>query len=116
MANVTRLFNKLTTWARQHWLLLLGFAAIAPLAAVDPYLVFLLFDVEFLALIGTVGVRMLREDLEIAFFALLATLVIVQLRVGWQMTRERPSSLFVVASPGEFDTALRTWSEREFPT
>jgi hypothetical protein len=72
---------------------LLGLAAVLPLVAVDPALVVLLFDAEFLALLGAVGLGLLRGDAVVALRRIRQSQFVTELRVAVELTRERPRSL-----------------------
>jgi hypothetical protein len=71
----------------------LGLVAVLPLAAVDPAMVVLLFDAEFLALMGSVGLAMLRGDARVALRRFGQSLFVTEVRAAVALTRERPRSL-----------------------
>jgi hypothetical protein len=71
----------------------LGLLAMLPLVAVDPALVGLLFDAEFLALLGTVGLGLLRGDARVMLARLSQSQFVTDVRVAVILTRERPRSL-----------------------
>ncbi len=73
--------------------MLLGAICVVPLAMVDPAAALMLFDLEFLTMVGTAGVALLRGDAHELRERLLANHTVVSLRAGWAMTRERPGSL-----------------------
>lgn len=71
----------------------LGLAAALPLVAVDPALVALLFDAEFLVLLASVGLGMLRGDGRVTVRRMLQSPFVTELRIAFVLTRERPRSL-----------------------
>lgn len=78
----------------KRWLLvLLGAVCVMPLAAVDPAAGAMLFDVELLALLGSVGLAMLRGDARAVWYELIDRPGILIFRAGIRLTRERPASL-----------------------
>lgn len=64
-----------------------------PLAAVDPAAALLLFDVEFVAALGTAGFMMLRGDARAAWYGFLDRPNVLIFRAGCRLTRESPASL-----------------------
>jgi hypothetical protein len=73
--------------------MLLGAAAVLPLLAVDPAVVALLLDADFLALLGVVGITLLRGDSRLVRHRLAVSLPALWVRVGLTLTREQPASL-----------------------
>jgi hypothetical protein len=63
------------------------------MVAVEPALVGLIFDAEFLALMGTVGLGLLRGDARIALRRMRQSQLATELRIACILTRERPRSL-----------------------
>ncbi len=78
---------------RRRLVHLAGLAAVLPLVAVDPAMIVLLYDAELLALIGTVGVALLRGDARVLVARLRNTQFVTEIRVAAVLTRERPRSL-----------------------
>jgi hypothetical protein len=76
-------------------MLLLGFAAVLPLLAVDPAVVALLLDADFLALVGVVGLALLRGDLRLLRHRVAVSLPALWIGVGLRLSRERPRTLVV---------------------
>lgn len=74
-------------------MLLLGVAAVLPLALVDPAFAFLLFDGEFLALIGSVGLALLRGDARLVLARLAESFPVLWFRAGVALTRDAPRSV-----------------------
>lgn len=74
-------------------LLLAGLAAVAPLLAVDPGVLALLLDVDLLALLGVVGLGLLRADARILASRLAHSLPSSWVRVGFELTRTSPRTL-----------------------
>jgi hypothetical protein len=74
-------------------MLLAGLVVVAPLIAVDPGVLALLLDVDFVALIGVVGLGLLRSDLRRLAARLGRSLPAVWVRVGVELTRTSPNSL-----------------------
>jgi hypothetical protein len=72
---------------------LLGLMAVLPLVAVDPAMIVLLYDVEFLALMGSVGVALLRGDARVMWLRIRDSQFVTEVRVAATLTRERPRSL-----------------------
>lgn len=72
---------------------LLGMMAVLPLLAVDPAMIVLLYDVELLALLGTVGLSLLRGDARILWLRLRQSHFVTEMCVATALTRERPRSL-----------------------
>jgi hypothetical protein len=74
-------------------MLLLGAAAVVPLLAVDPAVVGLLLDADFLALAGVVGLALLRGDARLVAHRLAVSLPALWVRAGISLTRTRPRTL-----------------------
>jgi hypothetical protein len=74
-------------------MLLAGIVALAPLIAVDPGVLAVLLDVDFVALIGVAGVGLLRGDTRQLAYRLRRSLPAVWLRVGVELTRTSPRTL-----------------------
>jgi hypothetical protein len=72
---------------------LLGVLAVLPLVAVDPAMIVLLYDAELLALMGTVGVALLRGDAHVMWLRVRDSHFVTQMRVAVALTAERPRSL-----------------------
>jgi hypothetical protein len=79
--------------ARRRLMLLFGFAAVLPLLAVDPAVVALLLDADFLALAGVVGLALLRGDARLLAHRLAVSLPALWVRAGISVTRWRPGTL-----------------------
>lgn len=71
----------------------LGTLVVLPLVAVDPALIVLLYDAEFLALMGTVGLALLRGDARVMWLRLRDSQFASEVRVATTLTLERPRSL-----------------------
>jgi hypothetical protein len=78
---------------RRATLFLAGLVAVAPLIAVDPGVLALLVDVDFLAVIGVVGLGLLRGDSRLLAHRLRQSLPAVWVRVGVELTRTSPRTL-----------------------
>jgi hypothetical protein len=90
---VGRLSNVVRTHRRRllHAIMLLvALAAMAPLVGVDPGMLALLLDADFLLLAGAVGFGLLRSDLRVLAYRLGRALPVLWVRVGVEMTREAP--------------------------
>ena len=74
-------------------MLLAGILALAPLIAVDPGVLALLLDVDFVALIGVVGLGLLRGDTRQLRYRFARSLPGVWVRVGVELTRTSPQTL-----------------------
>jgi hypothetical protein len=74
-------------------MLLAGIVALAPLIAVDPGVLAVLLDVDFVALIGVVGVGLVRGDTRQLAYRLRRSLPAVWVRVGVELTRASPRTL-----------------------
>jgi hypothetical protein len=74
-------------------LLVLGAAAIAALLGADPAVAAYLLDADLLVLLGTVGVALLAADLRVLARPARTAPVVVLVRTGAAMTRERPRTL-----------------------
>lgn len=72
---------------------LFGLLAVLPLVAVDPALIVLLYDAEFLALMGTVGLALLRGDARVMWLRVRDSQFVSEVRVAATLTLERPRSL-----------------------
>lgn len=78
---------------RRLWLVLLGLIVVAPIAIVDPSAAFLLFDVDFVVVMGTVGLAYLRGDAAVALRWLATSFAGACCRAGVALTRDDPRSL-----------------------
>jgi len=74
-------------------MVLLGALAVVPLLAVDPTVVALLVDADFLALAGVVGLALLRGDARLVMHRLAASLPVLWVRAGISLSRSRPRTL-----------------------
>jgi hypothetical protein len=74
-------------------LLLLGALTVISLVGVDPAALGLLLDIDFLVLLATVGVAMLRTDVGVALARLRTRPPVVMVRAGLELTRSAPRSL-----------------------
>ncbi len=74
-------------------MLLAGIVALAPLVAVDPGVLALLLDVDFLALIGVAGLGLLRGDTRLLVSRIGRSLPGLWVRVGVELTRTSPRTL-----------------------
>jgi hypothetical protein len=74
-------------------MLLLGVLALTPLVGVDPSVLGLLLDADFLALAGAVGLGLLREDLRLLTCRLARSLPVLWIRVGVALTCDSPHTL-----------------------
>jgi hypothetical protein len=77
----------------RRFLHLLGLMAVLPLVAIDPVMIVLLYDAEFLALMGSVGLALLRGDACVMWLRLRDSQFFTEVRVAATLTRERPRSL-----------------------
>jgi hypothetical protein len=73
--------------------LALGALAVAALLAVDPGAITLLLDVDFLALLGTVGLALLRGDVRAVLARMLTSHGWSMVRAGAALTRHQPFTL-----------------------
>lgn len=84
-------------WVRRRTFLLLGALAVVPLVLVDPALLVFLFDLEFLTLLGTVGVLQTRDSVLQAARSCWARIAVsafvLEMVAGWRLTRAEPRSL-----------------------
>lgn len=71
----------------------LGVSVILPLLAIDPAVIGMLFDPEFLTITGTVGVAMVRSDVRIVVDRVRSSVVMMDIAVGIAMSRADPRSL-----------------------
>jgi hypothetical protein len=78
---------------RRVLMLALGAAAVVPLLAVDPAVVALLLDADFLVLAGVVGLALLRGDARLVLGRAAASLPVLWVRSGVSLTRSRPGTL-----------------------
>jgi hypothetical protein len=78
---------------RHRTMHLLGLLAVLPLVAMDPGLVVLLYDVELLALIGSVGVAMLRGDARVLWLQVRHSGFVTEVRAAAAYTRRHPHTL-----------------------
>ena len=74
-------------------MLLLGAAAVVPLLAVDPAVVALLLDADFLVLVGVVGLALVRGDARLALGRAAGSLPVLWVRCGISLTRSSPGTL-----------------------
>jgi hypothetical protein len=72
---------------------LAGIAAVAPLIAVDPAVLALLLDLDFVAVVGVAGLGLLHGDLRVVRARLARSLPVLWVRVGWELTRAAPRTL-----------------------
>jgi hypothetical protein len=72
---------------------LAGILALAPLVGVDPGVLGLLLDLDFVVVIGAVGVGLLRADAVVVARRLAGALPVLWLRVGVALTRDAPRTL-----------------------
>jgi hypothetical protein len=79
------------TGRRLAWLL--GVAVVLPLLAVDPAVLALLLDADFIALAGVVALALLRGDARRVASWSAVCLPVLWVRVGTRLTRERPRTL-----------------------
>jgi hypothetical protein len=85
--------SRFDDWLTRRFMHLLGLMAVLPLVAVDPAMIVLLYDAEFLALMGSVGVALLRGDGRVMWLRLRDSNFVTEVRVAAKLTRERPHSL-----------------------
>jgi hypothetical protein len=78
---------------RDHLLLSVGAALVLPLALVDPAVALLLFDLELLGLLGSVGVAFLREDVRVLLHRVAISFPVLWFRAGVRLTRASPRSV-----------------------
>ena len=78
---------------RRRGLWALGLVVVAPLVAVDPAAVVLLFDAELLVLLGSLGLRLTRDDLAMAWHRVLASQVVIDTRAGARLSWQEPRTL-----------------------
>jgi hypothetical protein len=78
---------------RRRLMLVLGLAAVLPLLAVDPAVVALLLDADLLALVGVVGLALLRGDAGLLRHRVAVSLPALWIDVGLRLSRERPRTL-----------------------
>ncbi|HLR84031.1 MAG TPA: hypothetical protein VK059_03725 [Nocardioidaceae bacterium] len=71
----------------------IGLGVILPLLAIDPAIIAMLFDPEFLTITGTVGVAMVRNDVRTVVERLRSSGVVIDIAAGIAMAREDPRSL-----------------------
>jgi len=74
-------------------LLLIGVAVVVSLLAVDPAVLGLLLDADFLTLSAAVGIAFVRQDVRLWTGRAAASLPVLWCRVGVRLTREQPRSL-----------------------
>jgi hypothetical protein len=75
-------------------LLTLGALAVLASIAVDPFVLALVLDVDFLVAIGAAGLLMVGTDLRAAAYRVATSPPGVMVRAGASTTRDRPRSLF----------------------
>jgi len=68
-------------------------AALMPLLGVDPAILVLLLDVDFLVLTGLVGLAMTGVDLRRAAYRIAQSLPVLWIRVALSLTRSDPRTL-----------------------
>ena len=78
---------------RQRGLVALGLLVVAPLVLVDPAAAVLLFDLELLALLGSAGLGLARDDLRLALARVRCAPSVVLFAAGVRLTREDPRSV-----------------------
>lgn len=71
----------------------LAAAALMPLLGVDPAVLVLLLDVDFLVLTGLVGLAMTGVDVRHAAFRTVRSLPVLWIRVALSLTRSDPRTL-----------------------
>ncbi|HEY3529568.1 MAG TPA: hypothetical protein VGK78_10480 [Nocardioides sp.] len=71
----------------------LGAAMLVPLLGVDPAILTVLLDTDFLALAAMVGLIMLGVDLRVAAHRVERSLPVLWVRVGAELTRRDPGTL-----------------------
>ena len=76
-------------------LLVIGVAVVVSLLAVDPAVLGLLLDADFLVMSTAVGIASLRHDVRLWARRAAASLPVLWCRVGVRLTREQPRSLLV---------------------
>jgi hypothetical protein len=72
---------------------LAGILALAPLIAVDPGVLGLFLDLDFVAVIGVAGLGLLRADVRRLSRRLAGSLPVLWVRVGVALTRAAPRTL-----------------------
>ena len=78
---------------RRLLLIALGAMVMLPLVTIDPAIALLLFDLEFVAVIGGAGILFLRGDARLLWLWFADCPTMLATRVAFRMTRERPSSI-----------------------
>lgn len=71
----------------------LGGLVVLAVAAFDPGALFLLLDVEFVAMLATVGIAMTRANARLMIDGVVRSSPATMVRAGLAVTRERPASL-----------------------
>lgn len=71
----------------------LGIAMLVPLLGVDPAILTVLLDTDFLVLAVAVGFGMLGIDLRVAVHGVVRSLPVLWVRVGTELTRRDPTTL-----------------------
>ena len=71
----------------------LAVAALVPLLGVDPALVALLLDADFLLLAGVVGLTMVGADAKVLASGIARSLPVLWIRVGVTLSRTDPGTL-----------------------
>lgn len=74
-------------------MLLVTLLALVPLLGIDPGVLALVLDLDFLALAGSVGLALLRQDVGMVARRVGRSLPVVWVRVGVVLTREAPRTL-----------------------
>jgi hypothetical protein len=74
-------------------MLLVTLLALVPLLGIDPGVLALVLDLDFLALAGSVGLALLRQDVGMMARGVGRSLPVVWVRVGLVLTREAPRTL-----------------------
>jgi hypothetical protein len=77
----------------------LGALAVVSLLAVDPGALALLLDVDFLVLLGTVGLALVRGDVRVVLGRVLTSHGWAMVRAGADLTRRQPSTLAGARTP-----------------
>lgn len=85
--------DKLLRFIRRRGVVVLGFVAVMPLVMVDPAAAVLLLDVELLALLGSAGLGLVREDLRMAVARCRCAPSVVLFAAGVRLSREDPRSI-----------------------
>jgi hypothetical protein len=74
-------------------MLLVALLALVPLLGIDPGVLALVLDLDFLALAGSVGLALLQQDARMIALRIARSLPVLWVRVGLAVTREAPRTL-----------------------